>query len=73
MLKKRKARDEYDMMFTEEQIEMIIPDSKSQMTEDEYIAGLKYDNEGVDYGPVMNYDPEEAQQINSLLKQMVSV
>ena len=60
------------MTLTKEQIDAIIPDLKAPITEDEYLACLELDNEGFDYGAIMNYDPEEALRLKKLLEQMVS-
>jgi len=59
------------MELTKEQIDRIIPDLEEPLTEDEYLASLKYDNEGFDYGSIMDYAPEKEKQYDELLAQMV--
>ena len=61
------------MELTKEQIDRIIPDLAAPLTEDEYLASLKYNNDGLNYGSVMDYAPEEEKQFDDLLAQMVQM
>lgn len=60
------------MKLTREQIDIIIPDLEAPITEDEYLASICFDNEGLDYGAIIDYDHEEERQLVALMNQMVS-
>jgi len=47
-------------LFTEEQIELFLPSQKKYKTLEEYLATIKIENDGIDFGLVLeNYNPDE--------------
>jgi len=60
------------MKFTEEQLDLILPRQSASMSEDEYLDMLTFDNDGVDFGSVLNCDPAEVMRAEALIQQWMA-
>jgi len=59
------------LKFTNEQLDILAPNTTVPITEDEYLNSPKLSNDGVDYGTVMNYDPKKEKEMNAFLKTLM--
>jgi hypothetical protein len=61
-----------NMKLSKKDLELIAPRENIPASEEEYLKMLRFDNNSIDYGKVMDYDPEEQRQIKEYLKQLMN-
>ena len=46
-------------LFTQEQIDLFLPNLEHPISRDEYLSTLAVNNDGFDFGDVLDYDSDE--------------
>jgi len=54
-----KKSEDIKLLFTDEQLNLFLPELDHPISQDEYLSSLYIDNDGVDFGEVLDYDAEE--------------
>ena len=53
-------------LFTQEQIELFLPNLEHPISRDEYLSTLVVNNDGFDFGDVLDYDSDEESMLLAL-------
>ena len=59
-------KEDKKQLFTQEQIDLFLPVLDHPLTEDEYLETLMIDNDGIDFGDVLDYDADEEELLMKL-------